>query len=32
MGDLVDAVERLARSGDSSHTLVPDPPSDQKNT
>jgi hypothetical protein len=32
MGDLVDAVERLARSGDSSHTLVPDLPSDQKNT
>jgi len=34
MGDLVNAVERMARSkdGKSSQTLVPDPPSDRKNT
>jgi hypothetical protein len=34
IGDLVNAVERMARSndGDSGQTLFPDPPSDQKNT
>jgi hypothetical protein len=34
MGDLVNAVERMARSnyGDSNQILVPDPPPDQKNT
>jgi hypothetical protein len=34
MGDLVNAVERMAPSnyGDSSQTLVPEPPPDQKNT
>jgi len=34
MGDLVNAVERIARSNDggSGKTLFPDPPSDQKNT
>jgi hypothetical protein len=32
MGDLVNAVERLAKNDSSSQTLVPDPTHDQENT